>query len=156
MSFPEVRIRPMSASDLERVVEIAASLPAAPQWAAPVYRAALDPSHAPRRIALVAADPASDAALGFLVASVVAPEAELETIAVARQGQRRGVGARLLRSLVDALRPEHVNQLLLEVRASNRAAVAFYRALGFRDAGRRARYYADPEEDAALMALRLP
>ncbi len=156
MSFPEVRIRPMSAADLERVVEIAASLREAPQWSPSVYGAALDPSNAPRRIVLVAVDRASDAAVGFLVASVVVPEAELETIAVARQGQRRGVGARLLRSLVDELRPEQVTELLLEVRASNRAALAFYRALGFQQTRSRARYYADPEEDAVLMVLRLP
>jgi ribosomal-protein-alanine acetyltransferase len=93
--------------------------------------------------------------LGFAVASVVAPEAELETIAVAPQFQRRGLGALLLRALAAELRKEYVREVLLEVRASNRTALGFYRAQGFEETGRRVRYYADPEEDAVLMRLKL-
>ncbi len=183
----EVRIRAMSAADLERVVEIATGLREAPKWAAPVYLAALDPSKMPRRIALVAElaweeqtsgakapvdllqlnvrakartlheayPPGSGRVIGFAVASVVAPEAELETIALAAEGQRRGVGARLVGALVEQLRRERVTELLLEVRASNQAALAFYRAEGFRKTGRRVGYYADPKEDAVLMVRRL-
>jgi ribosomal-protein-alanine N-acetyltransferase len=44
---------------------------------------------------------------------------------------------------------------MLEVRASNQAALGFYRGQGFRETGRRPRYYADPEEDAVLMLLNL-
>jgi len=91
--------------------------------------------------------------VGFAVASLVAPEAELETMGVASEGQRRGVGARLLQALVEELRAERVTELMLEVRASNCGALAFYRARGFRETGRRVRYYADPEEDAVLMGL---
>lgn len=145
----------MGAGDVERAVEIAGGLREAPHWPASVYVAALDLLHLPRRIALVAVDAASDAVAGFAVASVVAPEAELETIAVAAEGQRRGVGAGLLRALVEELKAEQVTGLLLEVRASNRAAIGFYRAQGFVEAGRRARYYIGPEEDAVLMRLRL-
>jgi ribosomal-protein-alanine N-acetyltransferase len=43
----------------------------------------------------------------------------------------------------------------LEVRPSNHAALAFYRAQGFAVTGRRPRYYADPVEDAVLLALNL-
>jgi ribosomal-protein-alanine N-acetyltransferase len=93
--------------------------------------------------------------LGFALAGVVAPEAELETIAVAPQHQRRGLGGLLLRALAGELRKEQVTDLMLEVRASNRAALAFYRGQGFAEAGRRVRYYADPEEDAVLMRLKL-
>jgi len=39
------------------------------------------------------------------------------------------------------------------VRASNGAAIGFYRAQGFAETGRRPRYYADPEEDAILLRL---
>lgn len=155
MSGQAVRFRRMSAGDVERVMEIGASLRDAPRWPASVYASALDPLHLPRRIALVATDAQSAAPVGFLVASVVAPEAELETIAVAADGQRGGVGARLLQALVEELKVERVEELLLEVRASNGAALAFYVAQGFRETGRRAHYYADPEEDAALMGLRL-
>jgi len=156
MSCPaEVRIRRMRAGDVERVMEIASFLREAPHWSSLDYVAALDPLHLPRRIVLIAADAESDAAAGFLVASLVTPEAELETISVAQERQRCGVGARLLSALVGELKTERVTELRLEVRASNGAALQFYRGQGFNEAGRRARYYADPEEDAMLMEMRL-
>jgi ribosomal-protein-alanine N-acetyltransferase len=92
---------------------------------------------------------------GFAVASLVAQQAELETIAVAANGQRRGVGGLLLRVLADELRAADVRELNLEVRASNQAALQFYRAHGFEESGHRRRYYADPEEDAVLMRVSL-
>jgi ribosomal-protein-alanine acetyltransferase len=93
--------------------------------------------------------------LGFAVANMVPPEAELETIAIVPAHQRLGSGALLLRALVEELRKEQVTELILEVRASNRAALGFYRGQGFEEIGRRVRYYADPEEDAVLMRLKL-
>ena len=127
----------------------------APNWNTSAYVAAIDPENTPRRIALVAVDPGNGTLAGFLVASLLAPEAELETIAVAAKDQRRGVGSWLMNELLEELRTEQINRLNLEVRASNRAALGFYAALGFEETGRRPRYYADPEEDAVLMVLRL-
>jgi ribosomal-protein-alanine N-acetyltransferase len=150
-----VGIRRMSAADLGSVREIAVRLTEAPNWPIAAYVAAIDTENTPRRIALVAADPGNGTLAGFLVASIVSPEAELETIAVAAEGQRRGVGSRLMNALLEELRTEQVRELILEVRASNRAALGFYRALGFEEKGRRPRYYAEPEEDAVLMRLEL-
>jgi ribosomal-protein-alanine N-acetyltransferase len=145
----------MSAADLERVLEIAASLREAPHWLRAAYVAAVDPANLPRRIALVAAGPESDSPVGFLVAGVLVPEAELEMIAVALECQRLGLGVLLLGALTEELRKEQVEELILEVRASNRTALGFYCRQGFEETGRRSRYYADPEEDAVLMRLKL-
>jgi ribosomal-protein-alanine N-acetyltransferase len=93
--------------------------------------------------------------LGFLIASLLPPQAELETIAVAAEGQRRGVGENLFWAMVDDLKAEGASEAMLEVRASNLRAIGFYRVLGWSETGRRPRYYADPEEDAVLMGLRL-
>jgi ribosomal-protein-alanine N-acetyltransferase len=198
-----VRVRRMSAADLERVMELAESLKEAPQWPRAAYVCALDPEAVPRRVALVAEDAAdplhmpsedpekrpsgtkahvlfdgspyglkpvpftvmsssgtrdevgSGLVVGFLIARLLAPEAELETIGVATEGQRRGTGRRLLGAMVEELREAGVHEAILEVRASNQAALRFYRELGWRETGRRQRYYADPEEDAVLMSLRL-
>jgi len=153
MNWPGLRIRPMSAADLDRVMEIAVGLDKAPHWARAAYESALSPAHSPKRIALVAEDEYSGVVIGFAVASLLPPEAELETMAVARESQRRGVAGRLFRALVEELRAAEVSDLNLEVRASNGAAIGFYRAQGFAETGRRPRYYADPEEDAILLRL---
>lgn len=153
--YEAFRIRRMAPSDLDRVIEIALTLPEAPHWPRSAYLDAVDPEAAPPRIALVAENPDSGAIQGFTVASLLPPQAELEMIAVAAEWQRRGVARQLFLVLVEALNAEHVTELLLEVRDSNSAALAFYRAIGFAIAGRRPRYYADPVEDAALLELRL-
>jgi ribosomal-protein-alanine N-acetyltransferase len=145
----------MSASDVEHVLEIAGSLPEAPHWPSSAYLAALDPAGSPRRIALVATAGDGGTVVGFLVAGVVAPEAELETIAVAGEVQGHGIGKMLLLALSEELGRDGIDVVHLEVRASNERALGFYRAMGFAEAGRRTRYYADPEEDAVLMGLKL-
>jgi len=148
----------MTAADLGRVLEIAASLPDSPHWPESAYLDALNPESAPRRIAMVAVslDPAgSNHVEGFTVASLLPPKAELESIAVAGGSQRRGLGRTLFDALVKELRTAGVLQIILEVRASNQAALAFYRRAGFRKTGLRRAYYADPVEDAALMRLDL-
>ncbi|MGB8260217.1 MAG: ribosomal protein S18-alanine N-acetyltransferase, partial [Terracidiphilus sp.] len=122
-------------------------------WPRAAYEAALEPDSARLRIALVAEAVAEEMLAGFAVASVLAPEAELETIAVAPAWQRQGVARQLLAALLGALARAGAQELRLEVRASNLPALALYRAAGFREAGRRPRYYANPEEDALLLRL---
>ena len=173
-ALPEVQIRRMAAADLDRVLEIAANLPAAPAWPRLAYLEALhlvaEPAAAVPRLALVAVAPPSQPDLGpsgtipapnppsvqgFAVASLLPPQAELETFAVAASNQRRGFGRLLLAALVAELTAAGVRELRLEVRASNQPAIAFYLAAGFQQTGRRARYYAQPAEDAVLMSARL-
>jgi ribosomal-protein-alanine N-acetyltransferase len=57
--------------------------------------------------------------------------------------------------MAEELRVAGVREVLLEVRSSNQRALGFYRSLGWSETGRRPRYYADPEEDAVLMSLKL-
>lgn len=147
------RVRPMQTADIDAVLRVAAMLPHAPHWPRAAYQAALDAA-APPRIALVA-EPEQGVVAGFAIASLMPPEAELETIAIAQDWQRRGLGRLLLNALADVLHSRGAGILLLEVRASNSAALRLYRAAGFAQTGCRPRYYADPEEDALLWQLSL-
>ncbi|MGD0154784.1 MAG: ribosomal protein S18-alanine N-acetyltransferase [Terracidiphilus sp.] len=149
----DVQIRRMTPADVPRVMAIASSLPEAPRWPVSAYLDALNPESPARRIALVAA--ASEQVQGFVVASLLPPQAELETIAVASQNQRQGLGRLLFDALSLELHKEGVAEVVLEVRASNRAAMAFYRSAGFGQKGIRRSYYVDPVEDAVVMGLRL-
>jgi ribosomal-protein-alanine acetyltransferase len=145
----------MTVADVDRVIEIASSLKDAPEWPRAAYLAALEGDGAPRRIALVGEDAGSGAVAGFAVASLLAHDAELESIAVAAEVQRRGLARRLLAVLVDELRAAEVAEVNLEARASNQPALALYLQLGFVESGRRTRYYQFPVDDAILMRLRL-
>ncbi|MGP8251022.1 MAG: ribosomal protein S18-alanine N-acetyltransferase [Terracidiphilus sp.] len=154
-SQPAINIRPLAESDLPRVLRIAESANEAPRWPRQTFVEMLSGEFLSRRIALVATDSGSGEALGFAVASLVPPEAELENIAVAREVQRRGIGRLLLSELVQELRHAGIETLLLEVRASNSAAIDLYSSFGFNESGRRSRYYSSPVEDAVLMTLKL-
>jgi len=148
-------VRRMMLHDLDRVMGIAASLKEAPHWPRSAYLAAMETEAVPRRIALVAEEPGSGVIAGFAVASLLPPQAELESIAVASALQRRGLARQLLAALAAELREALVAEVLLEVRASNQPALGLYRQLGFEKTGLRTRYYLDPIEDAVLMRLRL-
>ncbi len=154
MSPPGVILRPMRPDDISAVRDLAAALPTAPQWPAAAYLDAIDAEAIPRRIALLAVDSA-EGVLGFTVAAAVPPQAELETIAVSPDFQRRGLARRLLTVLSAELHGLGVTEVTLEVRASNAPARTLYASLGFAEAGRRTRYYADPEEDAVILTLPL-
>ncbi len=142
----------MTPDDLDRVMTIARSLTFAPHWPREVYRNALDPEHRPPRIALVSQRPGEPAA-GFAIASIIPPQAELESIAVAPETQREGVASELFRVLRIYLQARQITEVMLEVRASNVPALALYHRLGFTQSGVRSRYYSDPEEDAVLLGL---
>jgi ribosomal protein S18 acetylase RimI-like enzyme len=152
-------VRRMAAADLPGVMDIAESLKEAPHWPRSAYLSAIGQESAPRRIALVAEEFETGRIAGFAIAILLGPEAELETIAVPLEWQRRGIGGRLVAALLHELKVELKSGgaclVLLEVRESNQKALAFYRSRGWRETGRRPRYYADPEEDAVLMTLDL-
>jgi ribosomal-protein-alanine N-acetyltransferase len=150
-----VEVRRMGAEDIDKVLALAAGLKDAPQWPQAAYTAALDLASTPRRMGLVAVEAASGELVGFAMASLLPPQAELESVAVSEGAQRSGIGSRLLAQLAAELKATGVEEFLLEVRASNRAALGLYDSLGWRQVGVRPRYYVQPEEDAVLMSLAL-
>jgi ribosomal-protein-alanine N-acetyltransferase len=144
-----VQIRRMRYGDIDRVIAIAGRLKAAPFWTREVYEKALASGGAPERIALIAE--ADGEAIGFVVAGLIPPHAELETVAVKPELQRQGVARQLLTELLSELKKSQITEVMLEVRVSNDPARALYHSLGFIETGRRPGYYADPQEDAVLL-----
>ncbi len=92
---------------------------------------------------------------GYLIAREVAGTGEVLNLAVAPEFRRRGVGGALLRAGLTALRHRRVEEVLLEVRESNRSARSLYASHGFRPVGQRAAYYRNPKEDALVLRLAL-
>ncbi|MGB6131111.1 MAG: GNAT family N-acetyltransferase [Acidobacteriaceae bacterium] len=150
-------IRPMRPTDLDAVLAIAAASPQAPRWpptAWAPYLAPVDPNATLLRAAFIAVD--GPGVLGFACATLLLDgqenRAELDSMAVHPAARRRGLGSNLLRAVVSWSAAQGAHSLTLEVRVSNTAAIALYQRFGLRPEGRRPRYYADPEEDALLLA----
>lgn len=88
---------------------------------------------------------------GYAALWVSADEAELADLAVAPEQRRRGVGRTLLGACLRQAAERGARDVFLQVRESNEAARSLYRESGFREVGRRARYYRAPTEDALVL-----
>jgi ribosomal-protein-alanine N-acetyltransferase len=82
---------------------------------------------------------------GFAVMQFGDERAHLVLLAVRPRSQRQGVARRLLSWLLDSARTAGIAELSLELRAGNAGARAFYRAMGFSDAGLLPGYYRNRE-----------
>ena len=99
----------------------------------------------------VVAQGADGSVLGYAGLQVVLDEGYIDNVAVFPAFRRRGVAGRLVGRLCAHARQEKLQFLTLEVRESNRGALALYQKWGFTQVGRRPRFYDDPQEDALLL-----
>jgi ribosomal-protein-alanine N-acetyltransferase len=145
-----IRLRPMTEADLEAVVALEAECFADP-WVQESFRAEIEGTP-DVRWPLVAVGPEL---AGYVVAWFVADEAHLANLAVAVPYRRRGLGRRMVETVIAEAVRRGARWVQLEVRVSNSAALGLYQGLGFRAVGRRRQYYADTGEDAWVMQLDL-
>jgi len=133
----DLEIRPARPEDLPEIERIQAASPEAAAWKPVGY---LDYDC---RIAW-----AGGLVVGFVVLRRVGEEeTEILNLAIDPARRRRGVATALLGKVLKGLH----GTVFLEVRASNHAARALYRKLGFRESAIRRMYYNDPSEDGIVM-----
>jgi ribosomal-protein-alanine N-acetyltransferase len=141
---PAARIDLATAADLDALAALAEEV-GVTGWS----RASLASSLAGPDALAVAARDAAGALEGFGLARRAADELELLLVAVAPGARRRGLGRALVEGLL--ARAAGARAAHLEVRASNRAAIALYERAGFVATGRRKSYYG-ASEDALIMS----
>lgn len=88
---------------------------------------------------------------GYAGMWVVLDEGHITNIAVDPDCRRLGAGRRLLEHLLSAGGKIGADSFTLEVRRSNKPALALYLSCGFEAAGIRKKYYSDNGEDAVIM-----
>jgi ribosomal-protein-alanine N-acetyltransferase len=106
----------------------------------------------PSGICLAAA--CEEGLIGYLVCSRYSDVWHLMNVAVTPGARRQGIATRLMDRLFEEAGPDA--RYTLEVRTSNRGAIAMYERFGFRPAGYRRAYYHDNGEDALIMWLEAP
>lgn len=104
---------------------------------------------------LLVATTSTEERLGFVVGWCIADELELLDVAVRPSARRKGIAQSLVNGLLTLAQETGARTAFLEVRASNEAAQALYRGLGFEEVGRRRKYYPGGE-DALLFRCCLP
>jgi ribosomal-protein-alanine N-acetyltransferase len=144
------RLRPMAQPDLARVAELERASYLFP-WNDQIFADCLRVGYH----CVVIDTPAG--VEGYGVLSMGAGEAHVLNLCVAEEWRRRGIGRQLLLALLAHARDRGVRDAFLEVRRTNRGAIALYHALGFECVGTRRGYYQaqDGREDAIVYRLEL-
>lgn len=143
---PEVLIRPMRSTDVTDVVAIERAAYQFP-WSEGIFRDCLRVGYV-CRVATV-----NRAVEAYGVMSFGAGEAHILNLCVAQGFRGRGLGGRLLGSLIERAASAGMAEAYLEVRPSNTAAIRLYLTLGFEQVGMRRGYYQSVggREDAAVL-----
>jgi ribosomal-protein-alanine N-acetyltransferase len=139
---PELAWRPLCEADLAYVTALEAQIHASP-WTMGNFRDALTAGYS----ACVGERECRIVAYGVLM---LAPgETQILNLSVVPDARREGLGRTLLRRFIDDARQLGAEQIFLEVRASNVAAISLYETEGFAPVARRVAYYPGATTDAA-------
>jgi len=137
-------IRPMERTDLDEVLAVEQVSYPVP-WKLEHF---LQEIHSPLAFPFVAVVDGQVA--GYLCLMSLFEEAQIMNIAVAPEFRRKGVARVLLDLAIATAREKGAENLVLEVRESNSAAIALYEGYGFQRYFVRKGYY-EGKEDAILM-----
>lgn len=148
MSATSVQLVPMKWWHIEEVAQLEQQLFPVDAWSIEQFWAEM--AQATRYYFLAVDD---SAVLGYAGLFALAPDADVQTIAVSPHAQGKGVGRLLLEELIDQAIARDCSQLVLEVRSDNDAALSMYTRRGFERISIRRDYYA-PAVDALVMRLR--
>lgn len=150
LADPPTTIRDMQHGDLKMVSDIERRSYEFP-WSHGVFRDCLLAGY--RSIVLIR----EERVAGYGILSVAAGEAHILNLCVDPEFRSLGYGKRLLNELLFRARAASVREVFLEVRPSNKMALALYRKKGFYQVAKRPAYYQSHEgrEDAAVLAKKL-
>jgi len=143
-------LRRMRWWDLEEVLPIERELFGEEEWSPALFWSEL--AQIDSRHYLVAGEPV----VGYAGLCAYRYEGYVQTIAVRRSAQGRGIGRALLEALLTEAARRGLEQVGLEVRADNEPAQRLYAAYGFVAVGRRRGYYQPSNTDAIVMVRRCP
>ena len=93
--------------------------------------------------------------LGDMGIMMVLDEGEITNVSVSKNSRRRGIGRALVGEMIHQMKKRGIITLHLEVRKSNKPAIALYSSFGFAKDGERKMYYEEPVEDAVLMSCHI-
>ena len=93
--------------------------------------------------------------IAYVFLRILLTEMHILRIAVAKEFQDRGVATWLLQQCFRLAKQKKVYSVFIEVRPTNKSAIALYRKSGFQLLGSRPRYYPETGEDALVMVKHL-
>ncbi len=142
----EIKIRPMTVADIEQILAIEAL-----SFPTPWSRFAFISELTQNTYAYYMVAEVDDTVAAYAGVWVVLEEGHITNVAVHPSFRGRGLGKRMMLSIMGRAKAHGAERVTLEVRASNDVAHELYTKLGFVDRGLRKGYYTDTKEDAIIM-----
>ena len=147
------QIRRATVADLAHILAIEQSTFGSDAWSEDLLRSELASENTYYIVATPVGAPEIVEGYAGLMVPPRAEEADIQTIAVAAEVRRMGLGRVLVRALLSEARKRGALQVFLEVRADNPGAQALYVELGFEEIAVRPGYYQPDDVDALVMKL---
>lgn len=147
-SDQDYQIKPIQMSDLDQVYNIEKTVYEDP-WSYDLIKQSLE---APMTYALGIFK--NSDCLAYAIFQIIFTEGHILNLAVDANSQRKGLGRKLLNSVIEFGRNRSANSFFLEVRPSNHSAKKLYENYGFQQLFIRPKYYSNGES-AIVMSLDL-
>ena len=139
------KVREVRAEELPRLAEIERECIHEPRSVK-----AFEAEFAAKGAVFLAAENENGEICGFVTASSVLDEVNVNNVAVTASCRRKGIATLLMNALWDKVKG-FAAFVTLEVRESNAPAAALYEKLGYKKVGVRKNFYSNPCENAVLM-----
>ncbi|OIJ67472.1 ribosomal protein S18-alanine N-acetyltransferase [Streptomyces mangrovisoli] len=151
------RLRELRWWDIDAVLELEKSLFPDDPWSRGMFWSELAHARGPEATRrYVAAEDADGRVVGYAGLAAGGEQADVQTIAVARDHWGTGLGAVLLTELLRAATAFDCAEVMLECRIDNVRAQKLYERFGFEPIGFRRGYYQPGNVDALVMSLTDP
>lgn len=137
-------VRDMARDDIKRIAELEKICFRSP-WSENSLRAELKNKVAHYRVI-----ECCNAVIAYAGMWVLFEEAHITNVAVEPLSRGKGLGKAIMLDMMKTAASLKANSMTLEVRETNIVAQTLYFSLGFKNAGRRKKYYTDTGEDAFI------
>ena len=141
-SEPRVSPRPAVEDDLKQILQIEVQSYPEP-WKIGHFQ---DELKKPYTRAIVLTDDETDSiVIGYIVYWLQAEGVSLLNVSIDPKWRGFGFGMRLMQTMINEAVKEDIPRIILEVRASNKNAIALYHSIGFKVTHERTGFYANGE-----------
>ena len=135
----------MTSSDLTDIIRLEKSLFSDP-WPESIFKDDIGSDSGYPLVAHI-----DNAIIGYAIFRIGDEEGHLANIAVDKKYQRKSIAKKILSFILNLASENNLSQVFLEVRPSNKAAIALYESFGFIKLAIQKGYYQDPVEDCFIM-----
>ena len=149
MSFQDIKIKPLTEKELDQVLALDKTCFGG-LWSLNGYKREIKSPNSCLLIMTID-DHLKERVIGFASFWAILKEAHITLLAIHPDFQGQGLGKLLLNHLLSEIDKRHLSAATLEVSEKNFKALNLYQKFGFKEAGRRKRYYQKTGEDALVL-----